>query len=182
MKIYLACFLVVVGPAGASTSSGCYVNETGVELVKHFEGFSPKAYIDHGNGEWTIGYGAQGFGIHAGTVWSEKRADKDVRKRLDKIVHQLCDVLTAPVTNNQLAALSSLAYNVGINGFLKSKLLMLINNLEFKEAIQKFSMYATAKGKKLKGLQVRRRTEVALFLTPDYHVLDIKDTAQAAGR
>lgn len=178
-KQILAYGLFLIFSTAAFAVEKCQVNEQGVALVKHYEGFFPKAYIDGGSGLWAIGYGTQGpkYKIGPNTTWTEEKADKVLRKDLQEVADILCREITAPITSNQLAALASLAYNVGPYTVLKSRLFAKVNSLEPKEAAKRFMLYTKAGGVELRGLVYRRKLEQILFLTPDFVHLDIKATA-----
>jgi lysozyme len=71
-----------------------------------------------------------------------------------------------PVTDNQLLALSSFAYNIGENAFAGSTLLKLLNNGTNKDVVaQQFDRWVNAGGKVNKGLEGRRKAEKQLFLS-----------------
>ena len=177
---YAVILIAVLWSFGVSAFAGkCEVNEQGVELVKHYEGFFPKAYLDGGSGRWAVGYGSQAaeYKIGPNTVWTEKHADKVLRKELNVVAQILCAQIIAPITDNQLSALTSLAYNIGPYAIIKSKLFSDINRFEPKEASKRFLRYSRSKGVILRGLKFRRKLEQSLFLTPDFVDLDIKATA-----
>lgn len=176
---YILTFLMLFGLASNALAKQCQVNEQGVQLVKHYEGFFPKAYLDGGSGRWAVGYGSQGAHLKIGpnTVWTEEKADRVLRKELNDVAQILCNEITAPVTENQLSALASIAYNVGPYAIIKSSLFAALNNLEIKEASKRFMRWTKSGGVVLRGLKFRRKLEQTLFLTPDFVNLDIKATA-----
>ena len=76
-------------------------------------------------------------------------------------------VVTADLTANQKAALTSLVYNVGRTSFKKSKALKALNAGDMdefkKQAFSKEQGWVKSKGKFVKGLHNRRQKEQALF-------------------
>jgi lysozyme len=166
--------------SASAYSTECKVNEQGVALIKHYEGFEAHAYIDQGSGKWAVGYGAQAphYKIGPNTVWTKEKADRELRKELNAIAETLCDNLTAPITSNELAALISISYNVGTVRVLKSDLFRHLNNMEPKLAADGFMQYVKSRGKVLRGLKFRRKLEKTLFSTPDFVHIDIKATAE----
>ena len=75
-------------------------------------------------------------------------------------------IVKVPVTDNQLIALSSLSYNIGIGAFRNSTLLKLLNAGANKNDVAKqFDRWIYADGKKLDVLVKRRNAEKQLFLS-----------------
>lgn len=147
------------------------INQSGLDLIKEFEGFRAKAYRDS-VGVWTIGYGttaAAGVGItpHAGMTISNAEAEKYLQAAVDKFAAQILPKIKVPVSDNQFAALVSLAYNIGPGAFAKSTVLRLLNAGDASGAADAFRMWDKAGGKVLKGLTRRREAERALFLRKD---------------
>jgi len=74
-------------------------------------------------------------------------------------------VITVPLTDNQLTAITSLVYNIGFGAFKRSTLLRLLNAGASKEEVAKqFLRWNKAGGKEIKGLTNRRQAEFNLFL------------------
>ena len=70
------------------------------------------------------------------------------------------------ITVNQLNALTSFAYNVGVANLQKSTLLKLVNlNPNDAMIAKEFLKWNKAAGKELKGLTNRRIAESALYFT-----------------
>jgi lysozyme len=137
--------------------------------ISSFEGFYQVPYWDFTG--YSVGYGSQ-------YNWDAKRpviktdiVDKATAKRWlindameDYQVVQF--LIKVPVTDNQLIALSSLSYNIGINAFKNSTLLKLLNAGTNKSMIAKeFDRWIYAGGKVLDGLVKRRNAEKELFLS-----------------
>lgn len=80
-------------------------------------------------------------------------------------------LLKAPATPNQLAAMVSFAFNIGIEGFKKSSVLKNHNAGDFIAASKSFGLWNKIKGKESAGLTARRAKEAALYLTPSYPAL-----------
>jgi lysozyme len=137
--------------------------------ISSFEGFYQVPYWDFTG--YSVGYGSQ-------YNWDAKRpviktdiVDKATAKRWlindamedYQVVQSLIKV---PVTDNQLIALSSLSYNIGINAFKNSTLFKLLNSGANKNDVAKqFDRWIYAGGKVLDGLVKRRNAEKQLFLS-----------------
>lgn len=138
---------------------------TATLFIKNEEQCKFKAYPDPATGgaPWTIGYGATGADIKQGTVWSQQRADNDLRQRITDISEDIDLLVKVPLTNNQRAALASLIYNIGRTAFQQSTLLKLLNAKDYVGAAHQFTVWNRAANKVLAGLINRRAREVLLF-------------------
>lgn len=134
----------------------------GIQLVKQFEGFSAVPYRDAG--AWAIGYGSRGPFIKPGIVWTEAAASAVLHLDLKITAKEICRQLpNTRLTANQLAALTSFAYNVGIGRLMKSGILKLVEAGKLDVAVRKFGLYIRSQGVVLKGLIRRRHAEQVLF-------------------
>tara|TARA_R110000868_G_scaffold68383_2_gene202052 strand:+ start:234 stop:971 length:738 start_codon:yes stop_codon:yes gene_type:complete len=153
------------------------INAAGVALIKQFEGCRLKPYLDLA-GVLTAGYGHTGNDVRADQPWSQKKADAVL---VDDIAQRVPAVLAAckvEPNENQLAAMVSLAYNIGMgwegksrptnarDGFRQSTVLRLHNQSNFAGAANAFTMWNKAGGAVRAGLTRRRAAEMALYLTP----------------
>lgn len=132
-------------------------------LVKRFEGCKLEAYQDI-VGVWTIGYG-ETKGVKKGDVWTQKKADTELRKRLGEFAD---DVLKAcpniyKIDPRCWGACISLAYNIGASAFAKSSIAKNINNEAYTAASNAILLYNKAGGKTVQGLVNRRNAEKNLF-------------------
>lgn len=140
------------------------VNAVGVKLVKDYEGFKAKAYLCPA-GVWTIGWGRT-EGVKEGdttTMAKEHVIFTALLNDFARDVEKKCKI--AP-NDNELAAMTSLAYNIGIGGFGKSTVLKCHNRGESMAAARAFALWNKANGKVLPGLVRRRAAEAALYLEP----------------
>lgn len=139
-------------------------NQKGVDLIKRWEGLKTKAYQDIA-GIWTIGYGhtnsAGGFKVSPGLVITEKQAEDILRQDLKKFEDQVTSLVKVDLNENQFAALVSFHYNTGALG--KSTLLKKVNSKEFGAVPAEFLKWVNAGGKFVKGLENRRKDELALW-------------------
>lgn len=137
-------------------------------IVKRWEGCELVAYPDPATGgdPWTLGYGATGPGIGPGVTWTleqaEERLERDVRRFMDGVKERL-ERYASP---QQIAAMTSLAYNIGLGAFGNSTLLRLFNAGDVGGASEQFGRWVFASGKRMQGLANRRADERRLFETP----------------
>lgn len=145
-----------------------------IDLIKQFEGCAKRmpdgrlrAYPDPGTGgaPWTIGWGSTGRDIVPGTVWTQEQADARLASEVAEKAAGVERLVTVPLTDNELAALISFSYNVGVSALAGSTLLRLLNAGAPKESVaEQFGRWTKAAGKELPGLVKRRAAEKALFL------------------
>jgi lysozyme len=141
------------------------VNQELIDLVKNYEGCSLKAYPDPGTGGMpiTIGWGTTGD-FHIGDTCTQDEADEWLLKGLEEHQDGVKALLHVDVTENQLDALTSFAYNVGLGNLKTSTLLRLINQGTPDSA--QFLRWVYGGGRVLPGLVKRRQAEKSLFDTP----------------
>lgn len=158
------------------------MTRNGVELVKSFEGFRSNAYWDKTGKVWTIGYGATyypetGAKVQQGDVVSKERATEMLHVMLESFQGQVMRYVKVELTPNQIDALTSFAYNVGIGNFKKSTLLKRVNANPNDPAIRgEFAKWVNSGGQKLKGLVRRREAEANLYFSnEDGNTDDLQD-------
>lgn len=140
------------------------ITERLIKLVKDFEGCKLTAYKDI-VGIWTIGYGATGEGIDKGVVWTQEHAEADLLSRLEKIQSRIKELVKRELNQNQLDALTSFSYNLGVASLKLSMLLRCINMGHFEDAAHEFQKWCHAGGKVIPGLIRRREAERKLFVS-----------------
>lgn len=138
-------------------------SETGLNLIKSFEGLRLKTYADSG-GTLTIGYG------HTRNV---RRNQKITIAQADAFLR--ADVVTAEnavnkwyntyhFSQSEFDALVSFAFNLGSRNV---NMLVANGRRSRKEIAEAIPRYCHCGGKKLAGLVKRREAEKALFLSGD---------------
>ena len=160
-KIYIGIAVLLILLIGKKLSA--------LNIIKKFEGLELTSYPDTG-GIWTIGYGNT---INKDTGQAIKQGDKidlataerwlklDVAEREKKIK----GLIKVPVTANMMAAMTSLAYNIGTGAFGSSTLLRLLNSGSDKKLVaDQFLRWNKVQGQEVKGLTNRRKLERELFL------------------
>lgn len=146
-------------------------------LVEKWEGYaeelpdgSVRAYPDPATGgkPWTIGIGSttdeKGRSIKPGTVWSRDRALKRFKMHLAEFGEGVDRLLEgAPTTPAQKAAMTSLAYNIGLEALRRSTLLRKHKAGDYEGAANEFKRWNRANGHVLRGLTSRRAEEARLY-------------------
>lgn len=150
-----------------------HLSSEGLRLIKSFEGYHTRlqngdcaAYLCPAKVP-TIGYGCT-EGVKLGMVWSEEKAEAELRKEIAKVEAGVSRMVTADLNQNQFDALVSFAYNVGLGGFQQSAVLKRVNSGQWDKVPAALALWNKA-GKPLKvqpGLVSRRQREGALFMKP----------------
>ena len=124
---------------------------------------------------WTCGYG-ETKGVTQDTRWSEPVASQRLRKRYAEFESGVREACTVAPSQNELDAMTSLAYNIGLgwsgrtkpkgakDGFRQSSVLRAHNRGDKLAAARAFSLWNRANGKVEPGLTARRAEEAALYL------------------
>lgn len=144
------------------------IGVAGINLIQEFESLRLDAYRDQA-GIWTIGYGTTY--INDRPVFAGERITKDVAVHyLMQTTAKICEALDESVprtlTQNELDALISFCYNVGIGAFRGSSLRKaLMQNTPIDESL--FTRWCKIRVNGVletsSGLLRRRRAEYKLF-------------------
>lgn len=140
------------------------------KLIAKFEGLKLTAYPDTG-GVWTIGYGSTkdpftGKRVKEGDKISKETALEWLKKDIEQRKFAIRKLIKVPISENKLAAITSLAYNIGLGSLQRSTLLRLLNEkAPVQEIADQFLVWNKVQGKEVKGLTNRRKLERELFLS-----------------
>lgn len=137
------------------------ISQQCIDLVKQCEGCKLISYQDS-VGVWTIGYGHT-YGVTPGQVISQQEAEDFLAEELVSFCNSVLSLVRIDLKQNQLDALVSFIYNVGVGNFRNSTMLALINGNNIEAASKQFPRWNKAGGKVLAGLTKRRMLEKALF-------------------
>ena len=144
-----------------------------IDTIKEFEGFESQAYIDT-DGTPVIGYGLSTIGgkpVKLGDRISVREADLALNNQLQEIQQKLKQNITVELSDRQVSAIASLAYNVGVNFLADSTLLRKLNAGNYQGAADEFLRWdkANVGGRlvQMPGLARRRQAERRLFLQPN---------------
>lgn len=146
------------------------LSDKGYELIKRFEGYSDRPYKCPA-GISTIGYGNTYYPNGTKVKITDKQITKEYANEIlahtaDEFAEDVLKLVKSKINVNQLNALTSFAYNVGVANLQKSTLLKLVNiNPNDAMIAKEFLKWNKAAGKELKGLTNRRIAESALYFT-----------------
>jgi lysozyme len=143
-----------------------YISLNGIKLIKFFESFKSRAYICPA-GLKTIGYGHVIHDSKYDLITMNEYAAHDLLiEDIAPINKALTRYISVVLNQNQIDALYSFIFNVGIGAFKNSTLRKQINSLSNSETIfAEFLKWSYINGKKSTGLYKRRVLEAKLFLT-----------------
>ena len=135
----------------------------GKSIVRKFEGCKLTAYLCPA-GIPTIGYGHT-HNVKLGDTCTQQQADEWLEDDFFYATSDVKVVVKVPLTDNQLDALASFVFNLGVRKLIQSTLLKKLNAKDYTGAANEFDKWVFAAGKKLNGLIARRAAEKALFLS-----------------
>jgi lysozyme len=140
------------------------LNAAGEDLIKNAEGYSATAYADAA-GVWSIGWGHTQGVTETTEPITPQQGEAFFQQDVAQFKAMVAQYITAPLNENQYAALVSICYNCGsapLRGTMGNKL----NAHDYTGASEEFGRWIYAAGRILPGLVNRRGAEKALFLTP----------------
>lgn len=143
------------------------VPDAAINLIKRYEGCRLSPYICPA-GFPTIGWGSI-FGEDGKAVTmahppiTQETADRLLLREVDAAERQVMSVVKTPINPNQLGALVSFVYNLGIGRLKASTLLRRLNAGDYDGAAEEFSKWVFAGKRKLDGLVKRREAEKRLW-------------------
>jgi len=144
------------------------VSERGIKLIKHHEGVRSKPYRCPA-GLWTVGVGHLiGDGKSLPTDWNrtftKEEIDALLVRDLNRFERGISKMLpNVPLRQCEFDCLVSFAFNLGLGTFQRSTLRQALLRGNKKAAMESLVKYCRAGGKILRGLQIRRLDERALF-------------------
>ena len=154
-----------------------------VDIIKTYEGFSPKAVRLTGEDEYTIGYGHYGSDVHAGDTITEAEATELLERDLKVFESAVKNAVKVDITQSQFDALVSLSYNIGTGAFADSDTVKALNEGKVGHAAVDIPSWRRGMGYQiLPGLEKRRQTELEFFaLGEDFTLTDCMNVRTGAG-
>ncbi len=141
------------------------ISQTGLDLIKHFEGYSPVVYKDSG-GHKTIGYGHKlQRGERFDKPLTKAQAEALLRKDVATAERAVGRLIRARLSQPQFDALVSFTFNLGSGNLARSTLRRKLNKGDYAAVPKELRKWVKSKGKTLPGLVRRRNAEGALFMS-----------------
>ena len=132
-----------------------------VELIAGYEGFRTSAYHPTRHDKPTIGFGHT-YKVRIGDTLHWDHAIVLLKDHVFKIQRAVMQ-LSPNLNKCQLAAVTSLVYNIGLTKYQNSDMRKYIAQNNFSLAHKQFARWNKQKGVELKGLTSRRNSEAKLF-------------------
>lgn len=154
-----------------------------VDIIKTYEGFSPRAIKLAGEDEYTIGYGHYGADVRAGDTITEAEATELLERDLKVFENAVNNAVKVEITQSQFDALVSLSYNIGTGAFADSDTVKSLNKGEVGHAAVDIPSWRRGMGYQiLPGLEKRRQTELEFFAVGvDFTITDCMNVRTGAG-
>ena len=142
--------------------------DCGLDLIKHFEGWSATPYMcpaAHPTIAWGAIWGRDGKRVTMSHPAVTKEQGTDLLKRdLNICERSVIQLINTELSDEQYAALVSFCFNLGSGSLECSTLRKKLNRGDYDGAAREFGRWVFAGGKRLRGLVLRRRAEMELFL------------------
>ena len=144
------------------------VSEHAIKLIKHHEGVRSRPYRCAAN-LYTVGVGHLiGDGKSLPDSWNRTFTEAEIDgllksdlRRFELGVHKMLP--NVPLRQHEFDAIISFCFNLGLGCFQRSTLRQALLRGDKKAAMESLVKYCRAGGKILRGLQIRRLDEKALF-------------------
>ena len=144
------------------------VSKSAIALIKHHEGVRNRPYRCPAN-LWTVGVGHLiGDGKSLPDSWNRTFSAEEIDgilksdlRRFELGVHKMLP--NVPLRQHEFDAIISFCFNLGLGCFQRSTLRQALLRGDKKAAMESLVKYCRAGGKILRGLQIRRLDEKALF-------------------
>ena len=144
------------------------VSKAAIALIKHHEGVRSRPYRCPAN-LWTVGVGHLiGDGKSLPDSWNRTFSQEEIDgilksdlRRFELGVHKMLP--NVPLRQHEYDAIISFCFNLGLGCFQRSTLRQALLRGDKKAAMESLVKYCRAGGKILRGLQIRRLDEKALF-------------------
>jgi GH24 family phage-related lysozyme (muramidase)/uncharacterized protein YvpB len=154
------------------TANACEIAKN--SLIRPFEGYQRNAYPDPGTGgepitvgEGTTRYRSAGilkYGrskVFLGDTLGVREAEDELDAEIDYIAKELDQLLTVELSDKQLAAMISFAYNMGISGSMRQ--IQRLNEGATGDFVRFHRQYINRGTPAEPGLRRRREAELTLF-------------------
>lgn len=139
-----------------------------LELIKSFEGCRLDVYKDQA-GWLTVGWGHRVLSVEPYKLnkkITQEQADALLAKDYERVAKGVNSLIHVNLNPHQTAALTSLAFNIGLGAFERSTLLNLLNTSRFQAAADEFLRWEMVGVVRNRILELRREQERALFVLP----------------
>jgi lysozyme len=138
------------------------VSAIGIAAIAGYEGLRTTAYLDP-VGIPTICYGYT-ENVFLGMKKTKSECVVMLQEEVDRFTKDVLRISQVPLSQGELDAYVSFAYNVGSGNFQRSTLLQKLRAGDREGACKQLTRWVYAKGKQLPGLVARRAAEMKVCL------------------
>ena len=144
------------------------VSKAAIALIKHHEGVRSRPYRCPAN-LWTVGVGhlignGKLLPDSYNRTFTKEEIDALLVRDLNRFERGISKMLpNVPLRQHEFDAIISFCFNLGLGCFQRSTLRQALLRGDKKAAMESLVKYCRAGGKILRGLQIRRLDEKALF-------------------
>ena len=131
------------------------LSATGLIGIASYEGFSEKAYIPIKGDVPTIGFGST-EGVKMGDAITVPQALDRLRRDITVAESAISRCVRVPLSQGELDAYTSLAFNIGTDAFCRSTLVVKLNGGDYAGACEEIKRWVYAGGRRVPGLVARR--------------------------
>lgn len=116
-------------------------------------------------GIWTCGWGATGAGIGPGVIWTQEKADTELRTMAIQAITQVVTASPTLLAESpiRIAALVDFVYNLGIGNYNSSTLKKCVDRGDWEKAKVEIVRWDKGGGRVLAGLTKRRAAEAKML-------------------
>jgi lysozyme len=126
--------------------------------IAGYEGYSSVAYVPVAGDVPTIGWGTT-TGVKKGDTIQPTQALQRLYRDAETAKAGISKCIKVPLSQGELDAYLSLAYNIGAGAFCSSTLVKKLNRGDYAGACNEIKRWCYFKGKRLPGLAKRREQE-----------------------
>ncbi len=142
---------------------GLSLTLAGLYAVAKFEGFEPQAYIPVAGDVPTIGFGHT-EGVQMGQTITKEAALTLLREDVRTAEDAVRSCVKVPLTQGEMNAYTSLAFNIGRTAFCGSTLVRKLNSGDYAGACEEILRWHFVAGESVPGLVNRREAEFKMCM------------------
>jgi lysozyme len=164
-RAFLCVGLVLAAALMATFKNVGYAFVVCAGLCATFEGLQTSAYHDTlAHGLPTVCYG-ETEGVKMGDHYTAQECKDMLAGKLPRYWAEISKCIKVPISENEQAAYTATAYNIGSGGFCHSGMVRHLNAGDHKGACNALMAWNRAGGREVRGLTRRRAAERSLCLT-----------------
>ena len=149
--------------ANARVRAAVAISAVGFVAIAGWEGFREEAYIPIAGDVPTIGFGHTA-GVRLGDTVTVEQALTLLRGDVREAERGVLSCVKVPLSQGELDAYVSLAFNIGTGAFCGSTLVRKLNAGDYRGACEEIKRWHFSGGKSVPGLENRRQAEFEMCM------------------